>query len=171
MEKLDTNTIEAKLLQLPDWDYFDENNIDDYPVGYNLSRWVNNKITDDFYGLTKEQLLEKIRSFNDVWLVDKIEVGEVDTSFAWELEKDNIFDSYYNLYFYMEKKLKSLKAASKFLVELGIDGFKAEGYGVEGVYLDSSDYIVCIINASKLKDVKGRKVTVKDIQKVKDYYR
>ncbi len=154
-----------------DWDYISEEVADGVRPGYNFIKYLDGKNVDEVYGLSEDDILPKIKSYNDVGELEKVVVGELGSGFDWELDKVSIFKNYYNLYFYIEKKLKSLKSASKFFVGLGIDGFKAEGYGVDGIYLDSSDYIVCILNPSKLKDVKGKKVTPNDIKKIKDYYK
>ena len=149
------------------WDYYDEKyaNSANKPVGWFLLKFVDREVVYEKYGLKPEDILPLMKQFsNDVSMKDEIIDDEMDFGFT----KDNLFDNYHNIYFYMAKKLGSFRESSKLFANLGIVGFKTEGVGIEGVYLDDNDYIVNIINPSHLTDVKRKKVTKEQFSKLYD---
>jgi len=149
------------------WDWYDEEyaKIANKPEGYFLIKIVDGKLVFEKYGLKEEDILPLMKMFaNDIGIAKKI----YDKDMNFEFTRDNLFDNYHNIYFYMAKKLNSFKESSKLFASLGIDGFKTEGVGIEGVYLNNDDYIVNIINPSHLKNIRSKKVTREQFDKLYD---
>jgi hypothetical protein len=145
-----------------DWDYYDTKSAkyNNKPEGYFLAKWVDNKIVDEFYGLKPEDVITTISKLNDVGEFSNLYYEDENI----EIKKNELFEEYDNLYFYLTKLLKSSKEASKLFSNMGIDGFKAKGVGVDKVAFEESDYIVNIINPNKLNDIKSKIVTSKDVE-------
>ena len=127
---------------------------------YTISKLVKNgkywKGVSTEAGFKKDEILAKIKSYNDVGELSHVKIyDEV-------IRKDEIFNSYNKLYFYISAKLNSLKEGAKFMVTLGIDGFKTKGVRVDGVFFKESDYIINILNPDKITNVKAEKVREKD---------
>lgn len=146
-----------------DWDFYDKNsaNNNNKPEGYFLTKWVNDKIADEVYGLKPEEILTILSKSNDVGKFNSLYYEDSNI----EIERNELFNGYNNLYFYLTKLLKSSKEASKLLASMGVDGFKTKGVGVDNVEIGEDDYIVNIINPSKLTNVKTKIVTQKDIER------
>lgn len=145
-----------------DWDEYDDDS--DKIPGYFLAKWVDGKLVDEIDGLSKEDVLNKLISLKDVGYFKELGDGDIDA----DIKKETLFNNYGNIYFYMAKKLNSFKESSKLFAKLGIDGFKTKGVGIDGVYLGQDDYIVNIINPSKLKNIKAKKVTKEQFKKIYD---
>lgn len=114
----------------------------------------------NIYGLFKTKSGD-LKSFN-YWDV----YGDEDGDYPHiEFTKQNIFESYDNLYFYLALFLKSLKKTSEFFgSELGVDGFITKSVGVDDVELDSNDYILTLLNPNIISKVNTKEVTEKDKQ-------
>jgi hypothetical protein len=143
-----------------DWDFFDEESAknSNLPQGYTVAKYVDGKIVDEVHGISKDEILQRIINYNDSYYVNNLGYKEADIV----LSKDNLFDKYRYVYFYMSKKLNSFKEASKLFASMGIDGFKAKGFSGDWFELSPNDYIVCIMNPSKLKNIRTKKVTTQD---------
>ncbi len=114
----------------------------------------------NIYGLFKTKSGE-LKSFN-YWDVYGDEDGDYPQV---EFTKQNIFESYHNLYFYLVIYLKSLKNTSQFFAsELGIDGFITKSVGVDDVDLNSDDYILTLLNPNMISKINTTEVTEKDKQ-------
>lgn len=146
-----------------DWDFYDNESgdINDKPEGYFLMKWVNGKVVDEIYGLKPEEILTILNKSNDVGKFNSLYYEDANI----EIERNKLFDEYNYLYFYLTKLLKSSKETSKLLASMGIDGFKTKGVGADNVQITKDDYIVNIINPSKLTNVKTKIVTQKDIER------
>jgi len=143
-----------------DWDFFDEETAknNNLPIGFAVAKYIDGKIIDEVHGLNKDEILQTIINYNDSYYSNQLDYEEADIV----LSKNNMFDKYRYVYFYMSKKLNSFKEASKLFASIGIDGFKAEGFGGDWFSLSPNDYIVNIINPSKLKNIRTKKVTTQD---------
>jgi hypothetical protein len=149
-----------------EWYFVDDDESKEYNIkkGYYFERHVDNDLVNEEFFLTADELLDNIKSYNDVGVAEYVEISDI------EIYRDEIFNNYRNLYFYISTKLNSIKAASKFIATLGIDGFRSKSVGVDGIHLNPDDYIVCIINPSKINDVDGKKVTSNHFKKLIDLY-
>ena len=137
-----------------DWDR--EGDKETYMIGKFIKNGKYWEQVSNEAGFKKDEILAKIKSYNDVGELSQVKIyDEV-------IRKDEIFNSYNKLYFYVSAKLNSLKEGAKFMVTLGIDGFKTKSVGVDGVFLKDSDYIINILNPDKITNVNAEKVSEKD---------
>jgi hypothetical protein len=143
-----------------EWDFFDEESakFNEIPQGYSVSKFVDDELVDEVYGLNEDEIPQTIINFNDFYYINELDYLDADII----LHKDTLFNDYRYIYFYVCKKLNSFKEGSKLFANLGIDGFKAKGFSTDWFELSSSDYIVNIINPSKLKNIRTKVVTPKD---------
>ena len=125
------------------------------------------KTIPDLLRLFKTKSGKELKSIN-YWDV----YGDEDGDYPYhEYTKENIFDNYNLLYFYVVLVLGSLKKASLFFAnELGIDGFINKSVGIEDVYLNSDDYILTLLNPNLIENVKTREVYEKHRQINDDNY-
>lgn len=125
------------------------------------------KTIPNLFSLFKTKSGKELKSVNytDVY-------GDEDGDYPYQdYTKENIFDNYNSLYFYIVLALGSLKKASLFFAnELGIDGFINKGVGIEDVYLNSNDYILTLLNPNLIENVKTREVFEKHRQINDDNY-
>lgn len=146
-----------------EWDYFNENGGEQLKLfKYNGNNEIFEKPVRDV-----NDIINIIKQDNEVGYKKTIDFEDVygyfDHNFpSLEFSRDNVFKSYYYLYYYLVLKEKSMKKASNIFVSLGIDGIKTKGVGVEDVHLDPDDYIICILDPSVLTNVKTKKITKKD---------
>lgn len=130
---------------LPKW-AIDDNG----KVGYFLTIEKNGDIDETHYGLKKSDILDFIRN-NEIMGVKELTVNNPNIDII--IRKDELFDSFENLYWYLFLKLKSTKKASNFFKDMGIDAI----YG--------DDKNINIINLDKIKSYKKKKINYKTYRK------
>jgi hypothetical protein len=147
-------------------------------VGYLHQVTLENDRFVDIKDKVSPDIITKVKNIPNIYSIFKTKSGELKSFNYWDVygdedgdyphidfTKQNIFESYDNLYFYLALFLKSLKKTSQFFaLELGIDGFITKSVGVDDVELDSDDYILTLLNANIIRKVNTKEVTEKDKQ-------
>jgi hypothetical protein len=147
-------------------------------IGYLHHVTLKNGKFVDIDDKVSPDIMNKVKSIPNIYNIFKTKSGELKSFNYWdvygdedgdypqtEFTKQNIFESYHNLYFYLDIYLKSLKKTSQFFAsELGIDGFITKGVGVEDIELDPDDYILTLFNPNIITKVDTKEVTEKDKQ-------
>jgi hypothetical protein len=100
-----------------------------------------------YYGLTKNEILNFIKNANVLGVKElKIPNPNLDNII---ITKDNLFDSFGNLYWYLFLKLNSTKKTSEFFKDMGVDAF----------YINDEN--INIINVGKIKSYKKEEIYYK----------
>lgn len=147
-------------------------------IGYLHQVTVKNGNFVDINDRVSPDVVSRVKSIPNIFSFFKTKSGEIDSFNYWdvygdedgdypqiEFTKQNIFESYNNLYFYLALFLKSLKKTSQYFAsELGVDGFITKGVGIDDVDLDVGDYILTLLNPNIIAKVNTTEVTEKDKQ-------
>jgi hypothetical protein len=119
------------------------------------------KSMPNIYKLFKTKSGQDLKSLN-YWDVYGDEDGDYPNQ---EYTKENIFQDYNHLYFYLVLFFGSLKKTSLFFAnELGVDGFITQGVGIDDVDLNAGDYILTLLNPNLIQKIKTTEVTEKNKQ-------
>lgn len=104
-----------------------------------------------YYGLTKKQIINLIKNSGALGLKKSLSINDPHINVA--ITKDNLFDSFENLYWYITLKFKSTKKTSKFFANLNIDAIYSDYYHEENLN---------IINIDKILSFKKEFISFKD---------
>jgi hypothetical protein len=119
------------------------------------------KSMPNIYKLFKTKSGQDLKSLN-YWDVYGDEDGDYPNQ---GYTKENIFQDYNHLYFYLVLFFGSLKKTSLFFAnELGVDGFITQGVGIDDVDLNAGDYILTLLNPNLIQKIKTTEVTEKNKQ-------
>jgi len=146
-----------------EWDFLLADNMPPWAIedkvkpGIMLFRYIKGKEDKIIYGLREDELIPKIKSFNDVGVRKELKISDYLSSEEFGtndeiIERDELFYNFSHLYWYTSIKMKSFKKATQFFKNMGIDAFV--------VYrsLKGDEYFLNLINPDKIDNINKEEV-------------